>query len=39
MIRVSFKFILKKIIVGTILFGIPLALLAGALALIYQIFK
>ena len=35
----SFKYIIKKIIAGSILFGLPLTLLAGVLALLYLIFK
>lgn len=37
--RVDFEIIGKKIVVGTILFLIPLVILAGGLALISKILK
>lgn len=37
--RVDFEIIGKKIIVGTILFFVPLVILAGGLALVNQILK
>lgn len=37
--RVDFEIIGKKIVIGTILFLIPLVILAGGLALVNQILK
>ncbi|STO10956.1 Uncharacterised protein [Flavobacterium hibernum] len=37
--RVDFEIIGKKIVVGTILFLVPLAILAGGLALLKQFLK
>ncbi|KQB39621.1 hypothetical protein RC62_1307 [Flavobacterium aquidurense] len=37
--RVDYEIIGKKIVVGTILFLVPLAILAGGLALVNQILK
>jgi hypothetical protein len=37
--RVDFEIIAKKIIVGTILFLVPLAILAGGLTLLKQFLK
>ncbi|PBJ14235.1 hypothetical protein BSF42_06510 [Flavobacterium sp. ACN6] len=37
--RVDYEIIGKKIVVGTILFLVPLAILAGGLALINQFLK
>lgn len=37
--RIDFEIIGKKIVIGTILFLVPLAILAGGLALVNQILK
>lgn len=37
--RIDFEIIGKKIVVGTILFLIPLAILAGGLVLVNQLLK